>query len=149
LREFYQNNRLARGEMTIGGVKLDLKKVMLPIYELAAREDHIAPAISVFKGAKLYGGPVRYVLAGSGHIAGVINPPASGKYMHWVPGGEDSKAWAGLEEWLSAATEVAGSWWPDYAKWLSALSGEEMPARIPGQGANQPLDDAPGSYVKG
>ncbi|NJM34336.1 MAG: class I poly(R)-hydroxyalkanoic acid synthase, partial [Rhodomicrobium sp.] len=148
LREFYQNNKLAKGEMTIGGVKLDLKKVMLPIYELAAREDHIAPAVSVFKGAKLYGGPVRYVLAGSGHIAGVINPPASGKYMHWVPGGDDSKAWDSLDDWMKAATEIGGSWWPDYATWLGSFSGEQVPARIPGQGANQPLEDAPGTYVK-
>ncbi len=149
LREFYQNNRLARGQMTIGGVKLDLGKVKLPVYELAAREDHIAPAKSVFKGARLYGGLVRYVMAGSGHIAGVINPPASGKYMHWVPGDVDSKSAPTLEDWLAKAKEVAGSWWPDYAAWLGSLSGAEVPARIPGQGANQPLEDAPGSYVKG
>ncbi|MGB0085591.1 MAG: class I poly(R)-hydroxyalkanoic acid synthase [Rhodomicrobiaceae bacterium] len=148
LREFYQNNRLAKGEMSIGGVKLDLSKVKLPIYELAAREDHIAPARSVFKGARLYGGPVRYVLAGSGHIAGVINPPASHKYMHWVPGGADSKAAPTLEDWLANAQEVAGSWWPDYASWLASLSGSDVPARIPGQGVNEPLEDAPGSYVK-
>ncbi|WP_245297191.1 MULTISPECIES: class I poly(R)-hydroxyalkanoic acid synthase [Rhodomicrobium] len=149
LREFYQNNRLAKGEMSIGGVKLDLSKVKLPIYELAAREDHIAPAKSVFNGARMFGGPVRYVLAGSGHIAGVINPPAAKKYMHWVPGGPDSKAWPTLEDWLASAQETAGSWWPDYGAWLAGLSGGMIPARLPGHGMNQPLEDAPGSYVKG
>jgi polyhydroxyalkanoate synthase len=148
LREFYQNNRLANGEMTIGGIKLDLSKVTLPIYELATREDHIAPAKSVFRGAKLFGGPVRFVLAGSGHIAGVVNPPASGKYMHWLPSG-DSKAPASLEEWLAAAQETAGSWWPDYGRWLASQSGAEIPARSPGHGANEVLEDAPGSYVRG
>ncbi len=148
LREFYQNNRLAKGEMSIGGVKLDLGKVTLPVYELATREDHIAPAKSVFRGAQMFGGPVRYVLAGSGHIAGVINPPASGKYMHWLPGDADIKATPTLEDWLQKANEVAGSWWPDFAQWLATLSGERVPARIPGQGINEPLADAPGSYVR-
>ncbi len=148
LREFYQSNRLAKGEMNIGGVRLDLSKVMLPIYELAAREDHIAPATSVFNGSKLFGGPVRFVLAGSGHIAGVVNPPALKKYMHWVPEG-DSKAAQGLEDWIANAQEVAGSWWPDYAKWLGSFSGAQVPARSPGHGMNEPLEDAPGSYVRG
>jgi polyhydroxyalkanoate synthase len=148
LREFYQSNRLAKGEMTVGGVKLDLGKVMMPIYELAAREDHISPAKSVFAGAKLFGGPVRYVMAGSGHIAGVINPPAANKYMHWLPGMTDSKAAKDLDDWVAKATEVAGSWWGDYAKWLGNLSGDHVPARIPGHGLNEPLEDAPGSYVK-
>ncbi len=148
LREFYQRNTLAKGGMTMGGIKLDLSKVTLPVYEVATREDHISPARSVFRGAQLFGGPVRYVLAGSGHIAGVVNPPASGKYMHWLPGGEDSKSWPTLEDWLANANEVPGSWWPDFANWLGAHSGEQVPARIPGQGASEPLDDAPGSYVR-
>jgi polyhydroxyalkanoate synthase len=148
LREFYQHNRLAAGEMMLGGLKLDLGKVTLPIYELATREDHIAPAASVFRGARLFGGPVRYVMAGSGHIAGVVNPPALGKYMHWLPGGDDSKNWPTLEEWLAHAQEVPGSWWPDFANWLGALSGEKIPARIPGQGLAEALDDAPGRYVR-
>lgn len=147
LREFYQSNRLAKGEMTLGGIKLDLSKVTLPIYELAAREDHIAPAKSVFRGTKLFSGPARFVLAGSGHIAGVVNPPASGKYMHWLP--PEGKAPETLEEWIAAAKEVPGSWWPDYGAWLAALSGEVIPARIPGHGFNEVLEDAPGSYVKG
>jgi polyhydroxyalkanoate synthase len=148
LREFYQHNRLAAGEMMLGGLKLDLGKVTLPIYELATREDHIAPAASVFRGARLFGGPVRYVMAGSGHIAGVVNPPALGKYMHWLPGGDDSKNWPTLEEWLAHAQEVPGSWWPDFANWLGELSGEKIPARIPGHGLAEALDDAPGRYVR-
>jgi polyhydroxyalkanoate synthase len=148
LREFYQQNRLAKGEMTLGGVRLDPSKVTLPVYHVATREDHIAPALSVFRGAKLFSGPLRYVLAGSGHIAGVVNPPSLGKYMHWLPGAEDSKTSASLDDWLKQATEVAGSWWPDYAKWLGSLSGEQVPARNPGDGANATLEEAPGTYVK-
>jgi polyhydroxyalkanoate synthase len=148
LREFYQRNKLAKGELSIGGVKLDLSKVTLPIYELATREDHIAPAKSVFKGAQLFGGPVRYVLAGSGHIAGVINPPAANKYMFWVPDGSDIKSAPTLEDWLSKAQEISGSWWPDFANWLASLSGEKTSARIPAQGIAGPVEDAPGTYVK-
>ena len=125
-----------------------LIRVPMPIYELATRDDHIAPAVSVFTGAQLYGGPVRYVLSGSGHIAGVINPPKANKYMHWVPGGDDFKAWPTLDQWLESAKEVAGSWWPDYAGWLGALSGEQMPARQPGVGPYEAIEDAPGSYVR-
>jgi poly[(R)-3-hydroxyalkanoate] polymerase subunit PhaC len=150
LREFYQANRLARGDMTIAGVPLDLSQVKLPIYELATREDHIAPAKSVFTGARLFGGPVRFVLAGSGHIAGVINPPEKHKYMFWAPSGEeDAKVMPSLEVWIKKATQHAGSWWPDYAKWLTSLSGEKVPARTPGEGPFNPLEDAPGSYVRG
>jgi polyhydroxyalkanoate synthase len=149
LREFYQSNKLASGAMEIGGVKLDLGKVTLPVYELAAREDHIAPAESVMIGAKLFGGAVRYVLAGSGHIAGVINPPAAGKYMHWVPGDPDVKKFSSVEEWLGNATEVAGSWWPDYAHWLAARSGERIEALKPGSAGAEPIGDAPGTYVQG
>jgi polyhydroxyalkanoate synthase len=128
LREFYHENKLARGQMTIGGVKLDLGKIKLPIYELCAKEDHIAPAKSVFIGSKLFGGPVTYVLAGSGHIAGVINPPERPKYQFWT---NDKKA-ATLEAWLEGAQEHRGSWWPHYAEWLAKHSGGQVqgaPAR--------------------
>jgi polyhydroxyalkanoate synthase len=149
LREFYQRNRLAKGEMAFGGLKLDLSKVTLPVYEVATKEDHIAPASSVFRGAKLFGGPVRYVLAGSGHIAGVVNPPSLGKYMHWLPAEGAGVSAGSLEEWMKAATEVAGSWWPDYAKWLSAQSGQMIEARHPTDDpAAGALGDAPGSYVR-
>jgi polyhydroxyalkanoate synthase subunit PhaC len=143
LREFYHENKLARGQMSIAGVKLDLGKVKLPIYELCAKEDHIAPAKSVFIGSKLFGGPVTYVLAGSGHIAGVINPPDRPKYQYWT---NDKKA-ATLEAWLEGAREHPGSWWPHYADWLAKHSGGQMKARTPGQNLGV-IEDAPGRYVK-
>ncbi|MEG6509586.1 class I poly(R)-hydroxyalkanoic acid synthase [Methyloligella sp. 2.7D] len=143
LREFYQLNKLSRGEMTLAGEKLDLKKVTIPIYQLACRDDHIAPAASVFLGSRLFGGPVRFVVAGSGHIAGVINPPAKHKYQYWTGPSANT-----LAEWLGQATEMPGSWWPDWATWLAGLSGEKVPARDPTHGRYRPLEDAPGSYVK-
>jgi polyhydroxyalkanoate synthase subunit PhaC len=147
LREFYHENKLAQGKLSIGGVRLDLKKVTLPIYELATREDHIAPAKSVFIGSRLFGGPVEYVLAGSGHIAGVVNPPpADGKrhkYQYWT----SSKKTDTLEEWLAHATETPGSWWPHWGKWLADHSGPMVPARTPGAKLGT-IEDAPGSYVK-
>jgi polyhydroxyalkanoate synthase len=143
LREFYQENKLARGQMTIGNVKLDLGKVKLPIYELCAREDHIAPAKSVFIGSRLFGGPVTYVLAGSGHIAGVINPPTKAKYQYWT----NAKRAATLEAWMEGAEEHPGSWWPHYTEWLTKHSGGLVPAREPGATLGV-VEDAPGSYVK-
>ncbi len=143
LREFYHENKLARGQMSIGGVKLDLGKVTLPIYELCAKEDHIAPAKSVFIGSRLFGGPVTYVLAGSGHIAGVINPPDKPKYQYWT---NDKKA-ATLDAWLESAAEHPGSWWPHYAEWLAEHSGSKVPARTPGAKLGA-IEDAPGSYVQ-
>ncbi len=144
LREFYHENKLARGQMTIGGIKLDLAKVKLPVYELCAKEDHIAPAKSVFIGSRLFGGPVTYVLAGSGHIAGVINPPGDKvKYQYWT---NDKKA-ATLEAWVESAQEHPGSWWPHYAEWLGQHSGAKLPARTPGAKLGV-VEDAPGGYVK-
>jgi polyhydroxyalkanoate synthase len=147
LREFYHENKLALGKMSVSGVRLDLKKVTLPIYELAAREDHIAPAKSVFIGSRLFGGPVEYVLSGSGHIAGVVNPPpADGKkhkYQYWT----SSKKADTLDEWLANAEETPGSWWPHWGKWLAARSGAMVPARRPGETLGV-IEDAPGSYVK-
>jgi polyhydroxyalkanoate synthase len=148
LREFYQNNKLAQGLLKLGGVTLDLSRVTVPIYELATKEDHIAPAQSVLIGSKLFSGPVRFVLAGSGHIAGVINPPAKAKYMHWILDDVDPKAVPTIEAFVARAHEYAGSWWPDYAKWLAALSGGQVPAREPGCGVVEPIEDAPGSYVR-
>jgi polyhydroxyalkanoate synthase len=143
LREFYHLNRLSKGEMQLSGVKLDLGRVSIPIYELFTKEDHIAPAASVFRGSKLFGGPVRHVMSGSGHIAGVINPPAKKKYQFWANGPASS-----LPEWIATATETAGSWWPDWAAWLAAYSGDKVPARDPSSGPLKPIEDAPGSYVK-
>ncbi len=145
LRKCYFENALSKGKMEIGGVKLDLGKVKIPIYNLATREDHIAPAKSVFLGSKFFGGPVKFVLSGSGHIAGVINPPAKGKYQYWT----DGKAGIGtLEAWLKKATEHPGSWWPDWLDWIKAQNAETVPARKPGGGKLKPIEDAPGSYVK-
>jgi polyhydroxyalkanoate synthase len=144
LREFYHENKLARGQMTIGGIKLDLAKVKLPIYELCAKEDHIAPAKSVFIGSRLFGGPVTYVVAGSGHIAGVINPPGEKmKYQYWT----NDKKTATLEAWFESAKEHPGSWWPHYAEWLAQHSGDKVPAPKPGARLGV-IEDAPGSYVK-
>jgi len=146
LRQCYLENTLARGEMEIAGEKLNLKSVKVPIYDLATREDHIAPAKSVLLGAKFFGGPVKFVLAGSGHIAGVINPPERRKYQYWTGPKPTS---ANLERWLGKATEHPGSWWPDWLDWLKAQgAGEEVPARPPGGGKLAPIEDAPGSYVK-
>jgi polyhydroxyalkanoate synthase len=146
LRNCYLDNNLTRGKMVVGDEALDLRKVTIPIYELATREDHIAPPNSVFVGAQAFGGPVRYVLSGSGHIAGVVNPPARKKYQYWL-GSEPAGSY---EEWLAAATEHPGSWWPDWLTWLRNQAPEEVPAdkRAPG-GRRKPLGDAPGTYVKG
>ncbi len=144
LRNYYKENNLARGKMEMAGVKLDLHKVKVPVYLQSAREDHIAPANSVFKSTQLFGGPVRFIIAGSGHIAGVINPPAAKKYQYWTneAGAKD------IEAWRKGATEHPGSWWPDWDKWLSKLSGAKILARKPGDGELKVLGDAPGTYVK-
>jgi polyhydroxyalkanoate synthase len=143
LREFYNENRLARGEMTLGGVKLDLKKITLPIFAVATREDHIAPAASVFRGIQMFGGPVEFVLTGSGHIAGVINPPSKVKYQYWTKG----KSMTSLADWQATAIESPGSWWPYWIEWLSQQSGGWIAARRPGAELGV-IEDAPGSYVK-
>jgi polyhydroxyalkanoate synthase len=144
LRECYKNNALAKGAMVLGGQKLDLTKVKIPIYLQSAREDHIAPFRSVYKATKLFKGPVRFILAGSGHIAGVINPPAAKKYQHWTNDALPEK----VEDWQAGAKEHPGSWWPDWNAWLSKLSGPKVPARKPGGGKLHTLGDAPGSYVR-
>jgi polyhydroxyalkanoate synthase len=144
LREFYHENKFSRGLMELGGVRLDLKRVKIPVYELATREDHIAPARSVLVGAQLFGGPVRYVLAGSGHIAGVINPPDKVKYQHWT----SDRLAPSLEKWLESAEEHPGSWWPDWINWLKRHSGQTVAPRFPGDAELSIIEDAPGSYVK-
>ncbi|MGI9520699.1 MAG: PHA/PHB synthase family protein [Hyphomicrobiaceae bacterium] len=147
LRAFYHENRLAEGGMSLGGVELDMSRVTLPVFELATREDHIAPAESVLKGAKLLGGPVEYVLAGSGHIAGVINPPNTDrvKYQYWT-NAHGLKA-DSIENWLKTAQETPGSWWGYWIEWLTAHSAQKIDARSPGA-VSGVIEDAPGSYVK-
>ncbi|MGZ3366567.1 MAG: class I poly(R)-hydroxyalkanoic acid synthase, partial [Caulobacteraceae bacterium] len=144
LRRFYRDNALAQGEFSLNGVPLDLSKVKTPIFVQASREDHIAPYRSVYKGAKLFGGPVTFVLAGSGHIAGVINAPAANKYQHWI----NEKRPETVEAWIAGAAEHPGSWWPVWSKWLAERSGPKVPARDPAKGKLKPIEDAPGSFVK-
>ncbi|GGC71491.1 PHA/PHB synthase family protein [Chelatococcus reniformis] len=146
LRTCYLENRLVKGEVELGGTKLDLKKVTIPIYNLAAREDHIAPARSVLKGSAAFGGPVKLVVAGSGHIAGVVNPPALKKYQYWAGPAPTGT----LEDWLEAATETPGSWWPNWFAWVEAQAPQRIPAaeRQPGNGQLKAICEAPGEYVK-
>ncbi|HEY8565746.1 MAG TPA: class I poly(R)-hydroxyalkanoic acid synthase [Beijerinckiaceae bacterium] len=143
LRNCYLENKLTKGEMVLDGVRLDLKKVTTPVLNLAAKEDHIAPARSVFKGSKAFGGKVDYVLAGSGHIAGVVNPAGKPKYQYWTGGPVEGE----LEDWLAKATEHPGTWWPYWFSWVEAQAPERVPAREPGGGKLKALCPAPGTYV--
>ncbi len=147
LRNMYQRNLLAQpGGLELAGEKIDLRKIKIPVYLQASREDHIAPFRSVYKASQLYGGPVRFMLAGSGHIAGVINPPTAKKYQHWI---NDTKTNPPkVEDWIKGATEHPGSWWEDWDAWLSKKSGPKVKARIPGSGKVKAIEDAPGSYVR-
>ncbi len=144
LTDFYRDNLLARGRLQLGGETLDLGKVKIPIYLQSSREDHIAPCKSVFNARTLFGGKTKFIVAGSGHIAGVINPPGANKYQYWT----NDKPAKSLDEWWPDATEHPGSWWVDWIEWIKPLSGAQVPARIPGEGKLTPLGDAPGTYVK-
>lgn len=144
LRSFYHDNLMAKGELTLLGEDIDLSLVETPIYMQSSREDHIAPYQSVYRGAKLFGGDVTFMMAGSGHIAGVINHPDANKYQYWV----NAELPATVEEWLSDAVEHPGSWWPNWNAWLGARSGKQVKARTPGDGKLKVLGDAPGEYVK-
>lgn len=145
LRRMYQQNDLIKpGGIELDGVALDLRKIKTPSYLISTREDHIAPWKSTYRATQIYGGKIRFVLAASGHIAGVVNPPDSGKYSHWI----NEKLPADPEEWFTGATELAGSWWPDWHRWILAIDKAMVPARQPGDGALPALTDAPGDYVK-
>jgi poly[(R)-3-hydroxyalkanoate] polymerase subunit PhaC len=144
LRNMYQENLLARpGGITLDGVPIDLGKIKTPAFILSTREDHIAPWRSTYAATRLYNGPVRFVLSASGHIAGVVNPPGS-KYGHW----ENDKNPPTAEEWLASATQHPDSWWPLWQRWVAKYAGGAAAARQPGDGALEPIEDAPGSYVK-
>jgi poly[(R)-3-hydroxyalkanoate] polymerase subunit PhaC len=145
LRNCYLENRLSMGSMVLDNTLLDLSKVKVPVYNLATREDHIAPADSVLYGSRFFGGPVKFVLAGSGHIAGVVNPPSTGKYQYWV---NDNVKDVSLADWIKGAEEHKGSWWPNWREWLGSIDAEEVPARQVGSEALPPIEDAPGSYVR-
>ena len=145
LRNMYQENRLATpGGITLDGTPIDLGKVKIPAYFISTREDHIAPWRATYRGTKLLAGENRFVLAASGHIAGVVNPPEGGKYSHWLNPNlpEDPEAW------FQGATEIAGSWWPDWQRWITAMDKRQVKARTPGDGKLPVIEDAPGAYVK-
>jgi polyhydroxyalkanoate synthase len=143
LRNCYLENNLVKGKLEIDGVRLDLKKVTIPVFNLAAREDHIAPARSVFEGSKAFGGPVEYVLAGSGHIAGVVNPVSKAKYQYWTGGPVKGD----LDDWIAKADEHPGTWWPYWFSWIEQQAPKRVKPRQPGAGKLEPLCDAPGTYV--
>ncbi len=144
LHRFYNENAFAKGELTLLGEHLSLHDVTIPVYLQAAREDHIAPFPSVYRTALLFGGPTRFMMAGSGHIAGVINHPDAKRYQHWT----NDKLPPSVEDWRAGAVEHPGSWWPDWNAWLAPISGPQVEARHPGDHELQPLCDAPGEYVK-
>jgi polyhydroxyalkanoate synthase subunit PhaC len=144
LRHCYLQNDLTNDRMTIEGRTVSLRKITVPVYDLAAREDHIAPARSVFAGAKYFSGPVRYVMSGSGHIAGVVNPADKPKYQFWTGGPPEGH----FEDWVAAAKETPGSWWVDWIAWLTAQAPKRVPAREVGAGKLAPICDAPGEYVR-
>jgi polyhydroxyalkanoate synthase len=146
LRQFYRKNALSEGTLKIGGRTLSLKDVDVPCYFQAGRDDHIAPYRSVYRTAQGVGGKARFVLAGSGHIAGVINHPDAKKYQHWTNGAATLPATP--DAWMVAAKEHPGSWWTDWSKWLGRRSGEKVPARDPSAGPLKPIEPAPGRYVR-
>ncbi|ODT56449.1 MAG: class I poly(R)-hydroxyalkanoic acid synthase [Methylobacterium sp. SCN 67-24] len=143
LRNCYLENNLSQGRMELAGRTISLADITIPVYNLAAREDHIAPARSVFLGCQYFGGDVDYVVAGSGHIAGVVNPPAANKYQFWTNG----KPAGDFEDWLKKADETPGSWWPHWHGWIVSKEATRVDARKPGA-RGRVLEDAPGSYVR-
>ncbi|MFZ5610059.1 MAG: PHA/PHB synthase family protein [Pseudomonadota bacterium] len=145
LKNFYHENNLIKpGKLKLAGVPIDLGKIKSDIYIQAGKEDHIAPFPSVYRMLTHFKGDTRFILAGSGHIAGVINPPAARKYQYWTNEARPATA----QEWLAGAAEHPGSWWPDWNQWLAARSEGKVPARIPGRGKFKAIEDAPGAYVK-
>lgn len=148
LTDLYRDNLLVKpGMLSVGGTPVDLTRVKTPSYIQAGREDHIAPAESVWNITHIFSGPVKFVLAGSGHIAGVVNPPALGKYQYWLNPGQVET----LADFVAGATETKGSWWPDWIGWLRGQDDSSAPAkgaRQPGKGSLKAIEDAPGSYVR-
>lgn len=145
LRNMYQKNLLKEPNgIELAGEKIDLRKIKVPTYFVSCVEDHIAPWKSTYKGVHLHSGPVKFVLGGSGHIAGIINPPAKNKYGFWT----NAKLPKDPEEFYAGATQTEGSWWTDWSKWLAQKSGAKVDARMPGEGKLKAIEDAPGRYVK-
>jgi polyhydroxyalkanoate synthase len=146
LRNMYQENRLVQpGGISLKGVPIDLRKIKIPVCIVSTKEDHIAPWRATYAATQLYSGPVKFILSGSGHIAGVVNPADSEKYGYWVNGGK--KYPPSPDDWLAAATHKPGSWWPEWHKWVAKFAGGQVPARTPGDGKLKPIEDAPGRYV--
>ena len=143
LRAMYQENRLVSGDISLRGTRIDLTSIRTPSFLLSTREDHIAPWKSTFAATRLYRGPVRFVLAASGHIAGVVNPPAAGKYGYWT----NEKKARTPEAWLEGARQHDGSWWPEWQRWVTDFANGQVPARDPAGGPLKPIEDAPGRYV--
>ena len=149
LCQLYRDNLLVQpGAISVDGTPIDLRRIKTPAYVQAGREDHIAPPESVWKLTSQLAGPVRFLLAGSGHIAGVINPPAAAKYQYWTCAGPQPS----LDHFIEQARETRGSWWPDWIDWIRGLSDSQVPAkkgaRVPGKGKLKAVEDAPGRYVK-
>jgi polyhydroxyalkanoate synthase len=145
LRNMYIKNLLTKpGSFTLAGEPIDVTSVKVPACFVSTIEDHIAPWKSTYMGAKLLGGPVNFLLAGSGHIAGVVNPPSANKYGHWT----NDQLPATADEWLASAQQHDGSWWNTWNAWVTPFGGDKVPARVPGTGKLKALEDAPGSYVK-
>jgi len=145
LREMYLKNKLVEpGGITLNGIPVDLSNIEIPIFLQSSKEDHIAPYPSVYKATGHYSGPVTFMLAGSGHIAGVVNSPQMNKYYYYT----NKDVPADVEQWIESAEHHEGSWWPYWHQWLYRKSGPKVPARIPGDGALDVIEDAPGRYVK-
>jgi polyhydroxyalkanoate synthase len=148
LRNMYIDNKLKDpGALSMLGTPIDLTRIKVPTYFISTVEDHIAPWKSTYLGARLMRGPVRFVLGGSGHIAGIVNPPAANKYCYWTKDGKSLPDAA--DDWFDGAEQHSGSWWTDWQQWIAALNGDErVPARDPAKGKLKPVEDAPGSFAK-
>ena len=145
LRNMYMKNLLKEpGGITLDGVAIDLGKIKTPSYFISAIEDHIAPWRSTYLGAQRFAGPVRFVLGGSGHIAGIVNPPAANKYGYWL---NDELA-DSADDWMAGASQQPGSWWTDWQQWVTEQDDRMVPARDPAKGKLKPIEDAPGSFAK-
>jgi len=146
LRNMYLTNKFCKpGGVTLGDVAIDVRSIDIPSYFISTHDDHISPWESTYAGARLMGGPVRFVLGGSGHIAGIVNPPAANKYGYWVGSQKLPKH---PDSWFKKAKRNEGSWWQDWQNWLSRLNKTKVAARIPGSGGMPVLEEAPGSYVR-
>jgi polyhydroxyalkanoate synthase len=145
LRNMYMGNRLREpGALTLAGTPIDLARVNVPTYFVSAIEDHIAPWKTTYAGPSILGGKSRFVLSGSGHIAGIVNPPAANKYGYWT---NDTLA-PTADEWLAGAAQHEGSWWTDWRQWIDAYLGREVAPRVPGKGKQKVIEAAPGSYAR-